>query len=448
MQQELLSVSLAMIATVAQWLIFLYLHRDNRVSFLWWWNLGWLCYALWWGWLMLAVVTHESWLWQLLRAFSAGLAAFFSCASGLAFQRQFTLRAAHWVGLGLYTGFVVFSTAFLPGWGPGLVSLAIGGGYVVSGLLFFSAPPGQPTKGATLLASALLLRGVLWASSPFFFHSPTWGQGFMAVGALIHQLVVIGMIILVLEYSKQRALELTSRLEQAERLATLGELSAGVAHEIRNPLGAIVNAVFALDAASMDFSPEEKRTLLTVVKQEATRLNRLLTDFVQFAKPLEPQRTLGDINVLLGEIAALLRRDASTAAGITIREELAPDLPKTLFDADQLRQAIWNIAKNGVESMVAGQELRMTSQVCRDAVLIRIQDTGSGIAADEVQKIFRPFHSRKAGGTGLGLAIAARIIQAHTGQITVESQRGAGTTFVIHLPVTEGVLHHGVHSRR
>jgi signal transduction histidine kinase len=441
MNQDLISVMMPVIATVVQWLIFLYLYRDNREPFLWWWNLGWGCYALSWGWQGLAAVTHEALLWTLWRDLSGGLAAFFACVSGLAFQRRGPLRTAQQVGLGCYGGLIVLGTTLPYVWGAGpmLVSLTIGSAYVVSGLLFLVPWSGHTMKGVPLLASAQMLRGLLLVGRLYFVRSSALWQGFMTVGTILHQLAVMGMIILVLEYSKQRALELKSRLAQAERLAVLGEFSAGVAHEIRNPLGAIVNAVAALNSGDQEFSPEDRHTLVEVVKREAGRLNRLLTEFIQFTKPRQPQRVVGNINILLAEIAALLRRDASTTAGITIREELAPNLPMTGFDADQLRQAIWNIAKNGVESMTAGQELVMTSQRCDDEILIGIHDTGGGIASGEVPHIFRPFYSRKAGGTGLGLAIAAGVVEAHQGSIEVKSQLGAGTAFVVHLPVTQGV---------
>jgi signal transduction histidine kinase len=227
---------------------------------------------------------------------------------------------------------------------------------------------------------------------------------------------------------------LRARLSEAERLATAGELAAAVAHEIRNPLAAIVNATTLLADADL-LTADERVSTLGAMKQEARRLNRILSDFLTFARPRELKRLPGDVGQVVEHVAALIRDDPARAGRVQLDVRLDPAVPAAVFDADQLTQVLWNIALNGIEAMKG--EGRLSLEVARrnGQVLIAVSDVGPGIPADEHGRIFEPFVSRKRGGTGLGLTIAQRIVAAHGGRIHVESMPGRGTRFTIALPV-------------
>src|SRR5215471_12922989 len=226
---------------------------------------------------------------------------------------------------------------------------------------------------------------------------------------------------------------LQARLSEAERLAATGELAAGVAHEIRNPLAAIVNATTLLGVEET-LTGEERAHTLGVVKKEARRLNRILSDFLSFARPREPKRLVGDIREIVDQVAALIRDDASRARDVEISVRVDPEVSPFAFDADQITQVVWNIALNGVEAMDGSGRLGITVGLREGQVAIDISDTGRGMPAEERRRVFEPFYSRKPAGTGLGLTIARRIVATHGGRIEIESTPGRGTCFTILLP--------------
>src|SRR5262245_996190 len=230
--------------------------------------------------------------------------------------------------------------------------------------------------------------------------------------------------------------KLRERLGEAERLAAAGELAAGVAHEIRNPLAAIVNATTLLDADEA-LTPEERTSTLDAVRKEARRLNRILSDFLIFARPREPKRLTGDIREVVDHVAALIRDAPARAQLVDLRTRVNPDVPAFAFDADQLTQVLLNVALNGVEAMGGRGRLSLHVERQNGQVVIDVVDTGRGIPPEERGRVFEPFFSRKPGGTGLGLTIVRRIVAAHGGHIDIQSQPGRGTRFAIALPVAE-----------
>src|SRR6266446_8013 len=233
---------------------------------------------------------------------------------------------------------------------------------------------------------------------------------------------------------------LQARLTEAERLAAAGELAAGVAHEIRNPLAAIVNATTLLGSEE-SLTREERASTLSAVKKEARRLNRILSDFLVFARPREPKRLPADIREAVDHVSALIREDPGRARRVDVELHVDPDVPSFAFDVDQMSQVVWNIALNGVEAMDGRGRLSITVGLRAATVAIVIRDTGRGISTDEGRHVFEPFYSRKQGGTGLGLTIARRIVAAHGGRIEVESAPGQGTEFTILLPLQDGELY-------
>ena len=239
---------------------------------------------------------------------------------------------------------------------------------------------------------------------------------------------------------------LQARLTEAERLAAAGELAASVAHEIRNPLAAIVNATTLLGVEET-LSGEERAHTLGVVKKEARRLNRILSDFLIFAGPREPKPLAGDIREIVDHVGALIREDHGRAHDVELSVRVDPVVPAFPFDADQITQVVWNIALNGVEAMDGCGRLSIAVGLSEAQVAIAITDTGRGMPAEELRRVFEPFYSKKPAGTGLGLTIARRIVAAHGGRIEIESTPGRGTCFTILLPLG-GQDDDGDHSRR
>jgi two-component system sensor histidine kinase HydH len=226
--------------------------------------------------------------------------------------------------------------------------------------------------------------------------------------------------------------ELQEKVRRSERLAALGRLASGVAHEIRNPLSSIKGfAQYFRDKFEMG---SEDKSFANIMIQEVERLNRVITQLLDFARPKELRLDLHPVSKILEHPLQLIRADLNSR-GIKLIESPFPE-EKIKADSDQITQALLNIFLNAMESMESGGELRVEiiKKPERGGVEIWISDSGPGINQGNLSKIFDPFFSTKKKGTGLGLAITANIIEAHGGEILVESREGKGTTFKIFLP--------------
>lgn len=228
---------------------------------------------------------------------------------------------------------------------------------------------------------------------------------------------------------------LQARLAEAERLASVGELAAGVAHEIRNPLAAIVNASTLLDA-DVPLAPDERGATIGVVRKEARRLNAILSDFLRFARPAEPHPVEGDLRDVVTHVAALVGEPDGGHGGMTVDTRVEPDVPRFPFDPDQVTQVLLNVALNAREAMKGGGRLAIHARREGGEAVVEVADSGPGMPPEDLRRIFEPFYSRRFGGTGLGLPIARRIVAAHGGRIDVESAVGHGTRVLIRLPVS------------
>lgn len=238
----------------------------------------------------------------------------------------------------------------------------------------------------------------------------------------------LGMVAVCEDLSEIRALE--AHMRTADRLAALGRMAANIAHEIRNPLASMAGAVEALTGDAL--AGDERARLTAIVSRESERLNGIIGNFLDYARPAPLARTPVDVAGLLDEVLALLEHRPLSAHVKIVRE-----LPETLLweiDAQQVRQAVWNVCLNAVEAMPEGGELRASARIDGDTLWITVTDTGTGIAEDDVPHVFEPFFSTRAGGSGLGLAVVQRVARDHGGWVDLRSLPGVGTSVVLGLP--------------
>lgn len=212
---------------------------------------------------------------------------------------------------------------------------------------------------------------------------------------------------------------------EAERLACVGELAASIAHEIRNPLAAVVNAVPLLDSEKL--GPEEHAEALNIINTESRRLQRILEDFLRFSRMREPQPTMGNIGGLLEEVCQMVSHDPAVPAQVQIRCHVPPKPCLARYDADLLRQVVWNLLLNAVQAMPKAGTVDVSAEPLEDQVRVVIADTGAGIPHDIIDQVMRPFFTRRGDGTGLGLAIVQRILMQHGSKLSIESQPDVGT---------------------
>ena len=241
-------------------------------------------------------------------------------------------------------------------------------------------------------------------------------------------------------YYKQRRLArlraMEERAKQAERLAYVGTLAGGLAHEIKNPLSTLqLNLQLLEEEWQNPQTPRESRLLkkIEVLRNETKRLEEALNDFLRFAKGERPQFGECDVNAVVDEVASFVEPEA-TLGNIRIRRSLDPAAPRCPADANLLRQALLNLMINARQAMPKGGELMIATRDEQDGVTVEITDTGDGIAPEHMGKIFQAYYSTKKAGSGLGLATTKRIIEEHDGTIRVHSEVGKGTRFTIRLP--------------
>jgi len=231
--------------------------------------------------------------------------------------------------------------------------------------------------------------------------------------------------------------ELEHQLLQSERLATIGEMSAKVAHEIRNPLSSIsLNTELLYDEISNDNGERKSdaENLIQSILNEVDTLTAISDEYLQFARFPKLETRLASINEVLIELTKFFNKEIVQRC-ISLKENYAPDLPQILLDTKQIKQAFLNILKNSFESMPEGGELSITTRLKDENVEVNITDTGSGINRSDIRRVFDPFYSTKVKGTGLGLALTMKTVEGHGGDINCESTIAKGTTMIISFPV-------------
>jgi two-component system, NtrC family, sensor histidine kinase PilS len=225
---------------------------------------------------------------------------------------------------------------------------------------------------------------------------------------------------------------LEAELRLKDRMAAVGELSAGIAHEIRNPLAAIAGSVQVLKKSNA-LSPQEQR-LMSIILKESERLNKSIADFLRFVRPQDKRTTEFDIAVSLSETLDLLANSPELRPDHHIERQISPPSFTLVGDADQIRQVFWNLSRNAVQAMPLGGVLRVSTEVSADIYRIRFSDNGRGMTETDQRRLFQPFRTNFPSGTGLGMAISYRIVQEHGGEIDVRSRQGMGTMITVSLP--------------
>ncbi|MHB9052628.1 MAG: ATP-binding protein [Thermoleophilia bacterium] len=241
----------------------------------------------------------------------------------------------------------------------------------------------------------------------------------------------VGIVITIEDLSEVK--DLTEQLLRADKLSGLGEIVAGVAHEVRNPLGVIKASVQMLEQ-EMDSGCGDTE-LTHVMIQEIDRLDSVVNALLDFGRPSESQFGTVDAGRVLGEVV-LLTKQFAKQQNVEVRNELPEGLPHIWADEDRLKQIFVNLISNAIQAMPDGGSLT-TAGAARDGYLrISFTDSGIGLSPEEKEKIFDPFHTTRAEGSGLGLSIVHRIIDSHQGFISVDSEAGKGSTFIVGLPLT------------
>lgn len=236
------------------------------------------------------------------------------------------------------------------------------------------------------------------------------------------------------DLTRWRRLEEEVRLK--DRMAAVGELAAGIAHEIGNPLAAISGSVQML--SSSVGGDESQKKLIAILLKESQRLDRTIKGFLRFARPPERSTQRFDVGALLAENFELLRNSPEVREGHRLELVLDPPSVDLHADPDQVSQIFWNVARNALKAMPAGGRLTVAGEVADGAYRLRFTDTGRGMPESHRANLFHPFQSFFDGGTGIGMAIVYRIVEEHGGRIEVDSAEGRGTTITIELPRGSG----------
>jgi two-component system sensor histidine kinase HydH len=241
----------------------------------------------------------------------------------------------------------------------------------------------------------------------------------------------VGNILILRDLGEVRRLQ--EEIHRKEKLAAIGSLAAGVAHEIRNPLSSI-KGLASYFGNKFDEGSEDKQAA-EVMSQEVDRLNRVISELLDFARPTELRLKPCDINEVIDHSVRLVQQD-SKAKNVEIHWSGSEKLPPVLLDADRFSQSLLNLYLNAIQAMDEGGVLSVRSTLgTNNHVQVEVADTGKGITPSDLDKIFDPYFTTKSAGTGLGLAIVHKIVEAHHGQIKVKSTPGQGAAFIITIPI-------------
>jgi len=242
----------------------------------------------------------------------------------------------------------------------------------------------------------------------------------------------IGHVFILKDLTDIRALEL--EIQQKNKLAAVGNLAAGVAHEVRNPLSSIRG--YATYFGSFFDSDSDNKKAANIMAEEVDRVNRVISELLEFARPMKLELQEVEVFDLVDKALRLIKYEAEMAK-VNIVKSIEADIPKITIDKDRFTQVLLNIFINGIQAMKTGGNLTVDVLTRESKLRFQISDTGDGISAEDQTNIFNPYFTTKKKGTGLGLAIAFKIIEGHGGSIKIESAKGKGTMFVISIPLNQ-----------
>jgi len=239
-----------------------------------------------------------------------------------------------------------------------------------------------------------------------------------------------GYIVIFQDLTRWRRMQEELRIK--DRMVAVGELAAGLAHEIGNPLAAISGSVQML-SGSVD-GDAAQRKLIEILLKESQRLDRTIKGFLRFARPRERSSMAFDVARLVAENVELFKNSEEVSERHRLEVELDPPSARLFADPDQVSQIFWNLARNALRAMPDGGTLRVRGRLTEDCYRLQVIDTGRGMSEEQRANLFHPFQSFFDGGTGIGMAIVYRIVQDHGGRLRVDSRQGAGTTITVELP--------------
>ena len=229
-----------------------------------------------------------------------------------------------------------------------------------------------------------------------------------------------------------------TQMSRAEHLATMGELAAGLAHEIRNPLAGIAGVIEIIGRDLPASSPA--RAVVKEVRQEVMQINRIVSDLLECARPKPPETRLSDLHATVEHAVMFARQQAlSKSIDIEFRHDLVP--LEAEHDSNQVNQVLLNLLLNSIQAIDHSGKITVAVERHNGVAAIAVSDTGRGIAGEHLPHIFRPFYTTKGNGTGLGLSLARRIVEEHGGRIEVSSTLGHGSTFTVFLPLRRASAH-------
>jgi signal transduction histidine kinase len=304
-----------------------------------------------------------------------------------------------------------------------------------------SGPRGAAVAAASGIASystlVLLLASGVLAPPPdqvdlIYRLSPEEVRYHLALNALVLVVVALlaGTLAERLRWTGGELLLATQRADQAERMASLGRLAAGLAHEIRNPLGSIAGSVSLLRTAP-ELSHED-RQLCDIIQREANRLNDLVSDMVDLSRARQPELATVDVAVLAREVVELAGHSGRSMSDVRVEYE-GPDALRIVADGAQVRQLVWNLVRNGVQASDPGGVVKVVVEAQGTVPVLLVIDQGAGIDAAAKERLFDAFFTTRSHGTGVGLAVVKRIADEHGFEITVESNAGKGAAFRVAL---------------